>query len=638
MNPIPDRLRRPFLILGIFLALFLAARAVLYVAYARNFGSLTAGERLFAFLDGFRFDLSIVLSVAGLPLLLLALPFSFAARRGWQRGWGWAAWAVFVFFSLSITGDLVYFGYVNRHVGPEVKIMEEDLDQSLELVVREYPLALVALAAVIAGSFLLWRRLQRPVDFPPVKPILRPVWVAAAAGLVFLGIRGGWGGERLTIETALESHPASAASLALNGPFSAIHSLVASTSLRLDYVPEEEALRTARGMLFATGETAPDPEFPLYRGRPGRPGARPNVVLLVLEGWSAESLDGFRAEAGEAPLGLTPRFDALALEGRLFTRFFACGQRTRNGVAALVCGYPSIPGLPYIGAGLERMRLRFLGTMAQEEGYRTIWLQGSARGSQRLDAVAAAAGFEDYFGAEDFEGGNAGDDLLSSTKAWDHVLLERSAETLSAAREPFLAYIHTACTHAPMKYPPEFERFPPDGRQHTYFNALAYSDDSVGRFFDAVRQEPWFSRTVFVLVSDHVQRYVSEGKEPPEDFHIPCLVIGPGIAPGRDDRIGSQTDVIPTIAHAAGWAAPHAAFGRSLLDEAGRDRRGALMSASRQIVWVDEDGWVQHTLRSRIAFGLYRAAADPDAIERRMLGMVQVAGSLLLRNALCPEE
>ncbi len=202
----------------------------------------------------------------------------------------------------------------------------------------------------------------------------------------------------------------------------------------------------------------------------------------------------------------------------------------------------------------------------------------------------------------------------------------------------YFDFIHTSCTHEPLKWPrPEFDRFPDDTRENRYRNALAYADHALGEFFDRARREPWFDRTILILSSDHVQRSLGTTNDPVSLFHIPALILAPGLTPRIDSRVGAQTDLMATITDLAGWSTPHAGIGKSLLDDTGLDERGALCRFSEMVYRIEAKGWVGHSLRKRVQAGRYEEGADLDAIERRLLSTVQTAATLLLKNRLAPK-
>ena len=69
----------------------------------------------------------------------------------------------------------------------------------------------------------------------------------------------------------------------------------------------------------------------------GAPPRRPNVVIVLLESFAA-----YKTGAFGNPLDPTPRFDALAREGTLYTRFFTPTWGTARSVWATVTGLPDV--------------------------------------------------------------------------------------------------------------------------------------------------------------------------------------------------------------------------------------------------------------------------------------------------------
>lgn len=644
LPPVKERARallkafsRPLLIVAAFFLLFFLARLAVLVLHSRDFASLTAGDVAFGFLRGLRFDAAIIFLIAGIPIFLLTLPFPWTQGRLWQGIWGWACFAILVGFFLVLSIDVIYFGYVHRHIGPEVTILGEAFEAVALSAARQYVLPVLSFLAAVAGLAWGWRRLMKR-ETPPVAD--RGLRIAAALVLfavMYAGARGSLTGKRMKVVHAFQGVPHAAAYLALNGPFSALHSVDDRRPLRTDFYPWPEAVRTAQEVLFASDENPTDADFPLLRSRPARASMKPNVVLVMLESWDAYSVDAHRRELGLEPLGMTPRYDAIAREGVLFSRFYAAGQKSMDGMCALVCGFPTLPRTPYLGRGMEQSALPFLGHLAKQEGYETLFIQASKRESFRNDAVAALAGFGTYLGAEDVppepaEG--AGRAILNGA-CWDHEMFDEANRRLAAAKGPFLAFLYTASTHAPYSWPrKKWERFPPDSAERRYLDSLGYADWALGRFFEGAKAAGWFDRTIFILTSDHVGGPVGATLERPESLHhVPALVIAPGLPPGVARTIGSQLDVIPTIAERAGWGVPQSALGRSLFSDPG-PHRGAFCVQGEVILRVEEGGCVVHNFQARTAGKAYAAGADLDAVERRLLSVFQVGATLLRQNRL----
>ncbi len=117
----------------------------------------------------------------------------------------------------------------------------------------------------------------------------------------------------------------------------------------------------------------------------------------MFESLSAGYVDSF----SENDYGVTPNFDYYANNGLKFTNFYANGQRSLTGITALLAGITQPHGMPPLGEGLELSKLSYLGKLAAQNGYDTLAIQSSNRGSFKVDAIMNLAGFKQYYGAED---------------------------------------------------------------------------------------------------------------------------------------------------------------------------------------------------------------------------------------------
>lgn len=159
----------------------------------------------------------------------------------------------------------------------------------------------------------------------------------------------------------------------------------------------------------------------------------------------------------------------------------------------------------------------------------------------------------------------------------DAGLYRRALEHLATQPQPFGATIMTLSSHQPYA----FGAFPPgaEGREADYRGALHYADGALGAFYDALREQPWWPRTLLVVTADNGTSFSGETETvrvsaSEEATRIPLLLIaGDGsLTPRRTDRIASQVDILPTLARLLGLQRRNAWWGRSLLDERGPRR------------------------------------------------------------------
>lgn len=625
----------------IFLALLLPfslARLGLYLYYREDFQGLGLAEILSAFAVGLRFDMSIAVMGVFLPLLLMLLPFRWSHHARWQRLWGWVTYITLLVMAFMLVADLIYFGVVHRHVGSEIGAVSSDIAPMVALAFSQYGVLL--LIFVLSGMFgaLLWRRLLHPLPTVPAHILPRLFGITVVFMLFLVVGRGGISGKPVSVGDAFFSNSVAQGYLALNGAFAIAHALYDDAPAPREFMPQAEATSRTQRMVAGSGLPFTHPDYPIYQPAKFKGhGSRPNVIVLMLESWGALHVDATRRAMHLPPLGVTPNFDRLAEQGRLYTRFYANGQRSIQGTEAILAGLPSLPGMPYLGEGLEQNRQSFLGEMAQTQGYATYFLQSSDRGSFRFDSISARSGFSTYKGAQDIPELHAAPKPPSTWGTWDHNTLQEASRLFAASRKPFLGYIFTSTTHTPWIIPDaRWSKYADDSDRNKFLNSLYYADWALGELIAAAKKSGYYNNTVFVLTADHADDFVEHPEYTPNLYHIPLLLVGPGVKPGIDERIGSQFDIAPTIAELCNWETDYAGLGRSLLEENGKQNRVSFSVRGDVFDMISVRGWVSHNLARRLGQAPDMSTEALDEMEQDLLAEYQTASKLLLANRILP--
>lgn len=304
-----------------------------------------------------------------------------------------------------------------------------------------------------------------------------------------------------------------------------------------------------------------------------------NVVLISVESLSAKFLGSFGN-----PAGLTPRLDALAKDGLLFTRMYATGTRTVRGLEALSLGTPPIPGQAIVRRpGNEH--LATIGEILRRQGYETLFLYGGYGYFDNMNAYfagndyrvidrtmfpKASIGFENIWGVAD--------EFL-----FDNSLVE--LDRTHATGKPFLAHIMTTSNHRPYTYPDGRIDIPSPGKRA---GAVKYTDYAIGRFIGQARGKPWFNETLFVIVADHCASVAGNTSLPVSGYHIPLIFYAPALLkPGRDELVASQIDIPPTLLDVMGLPGDDHFFGKSVFEQGPEDRR-AFISNYQELGYLKE--------------------------------------------------
>ncbi|MEO6148431.1 MAG: hypothetical protein ABIT70_15575, partial [Sulfuriferula sp.] len=308
---------------------FTLMRLALYLIYHDDFRSLGVLQVLESFAVGLRFDISMVAMVVGLPLLLLMmLPFRWSHHVYWQRLWGWFIFITVLLMIFMMAADTIYFGVVHRHVGAEIGTISSDMASMAMLAISQYSAALFLFGLTAVAGAYFWRFLTHHIPAAPERVWLR--LVSILIGLLLLAIlgRGGVAGKPISVGEAFFSNSLPQGYLALNGAFAIARALNDSAPPPKVFMPQEEAIKLTHDYLAGKGTPFYNRDYPLYQqAHAVKPGPKPNIVVIMLESWGAIHIDAMRKQMNLPPLGVTPNFDSLARKGRLYTHFYANGQR-----------------------------------------------------------------------------------------------------------------------------------------------------------------------------------------------------------------------------------------------------------------------------------------------------------------------
>ncbi len=481
-------------------------------------------------------------------------------------------------------------------------------------IVESYPVAAL-LGGIAALAALLTWLLRRPIQ-AAASPNPQPRWRLAYAALALLLP---WSASHLTnIDQMQFSDNAYANELAGNGlmTFAA-----AFQRNELDYerfyaklpVPQIEKtlgeLGVEREPLSHVLVTDENESFDASRLPFSR--APRNIVLISVESLSASYLGSFGDQNG-----LTPRLDALAKEGLLFTRLYATGTRTVRGLEALTIGIPPIPGQSVVRRP-DNEHLASVGEILRRQGYETMFLYGGYGYFDNMNAYYASNNYR-VVDRTDFPEASVG--FANVWGVADEFLYDNTLTQLDkshAAGKPFMAQIMTTSNHRPYTYPDGRINIPsPGGRS----GAVKYTDYAIGHFIDQARLKPWFNDTLFVIVADHCASAAGKTKLPVAGYHIPLILYAPALLkPGRDDRLVSQIDIPPTLLDILGLPGDGHFFGQSVFEQKDQNRR-AFISNYQELGYLKNDKLIVLGPKQRIdTFDIdANGDATPAAAEPRL--------------------
>ncbi len=297
------------------------------------------------------------------------------------------------------------------------------------------------------------------------------------------------------------------------------------------------AMDSAQVLVDRAREASPPGDVKILRT------SRPNILLIVWESLPARAVE----RLGGVP-GATPELDALSEAGLMFRHFYAAGDRTEKGLAALLAGALTIPDASILRVPAKAASLPMLSRDLAAAGYQTAFYYGGELGFGNLNSFTTEGRFERVIGKAEFPRAT----WSSKWGAHDEAVAERLLADSRGARAPFFTVWLTLSSHEPFDVPGPV-RVPGSDAEARFLNSLAYTDHVVGELLRRAARESWWQHTLVVIVADHSRPLdrTDAGaayKSAESWYHIPMLWTGGALARhGAIDGLGGQSDLAPTL-------------------------------------------------------------------------------------------
>lgn len=278
----------------------------------------------------------------------------------------------------------------------------------------------------------------------------------------------------------------------------------------------------------------------------------PNVVLLSVDTLRADYL-GYHGHTYPT----SPNLDALADRSLVFEDMICEVPLTGPSFASMFSSqYPRTTGTTRNGLRLPDAYTTIT-ELFQAAGYETVCVQSNWTLKSKLSGLDR--GFDRY--DDDFHKKRWG--LIKSERPGDEVT--QIALKMLKNRDkskPLFAWFHWSDPHAPYKLHSKFDVARAlrntDGedaeKRREYNSEVAFTDRQIARVLDALPAE----NTYIVFLADHGESlgehdYVGHGRRLYQPgAHIPFMVSGPTITPGRTEVPGRGIDIGTTLLGLAG--------------------------------------------------------------------------------------
>lgn len=332
--------------------------------------------------------------------------------------------------------------------------------------------------------------------------------------------------------------------------------------------------------------------------------SRPNIVLLILESWSADLIESLGGEAG-----ITPEFRKLEKEGILFTSLWATGPRSEQAMSSIFGGFPAHP---ISSITVQPDKFSKLTTITQKligQGYNTSFYFGGQLIYGNIKGFILHNGFRRITELENF--GKDKDVIKGKLGVHDEYLLARQLSDLNKEKQPFFSALFTLSSHSPYDQPME-EVLQWGDNERKYINSAYYTDRSLGEFISNARKQSWFKNTLFIIVADHSHNSYRNWPFTTPFYHkIPMLFFGDVIKDEfkgtKNPKLSNQNDLASTLMHQLNINAEEFHWSRNLFNPYSPEF--AYYSFEEGLGWVRPSGHFVYEAR----VNHYSEASLPEA-------------------------
>lgn len=521
--------------------LYQLCRVLFYFMNLNSFGSFSFET----FKGGLLFDISAVAYLNIIFIVAHLLPGNFKYKSSYQSGLKIAFFSVNLLFLATNFIDIIYYRFTGRRSTFSMitaKGMEHEAIGLIPSFLKEFWYVGVLF---LIFSILFW------ILIPSIKLTTESTKITKnqyfkkysifiiALGITLVLGRGGLQSKPIKIVDAIKFGELGNSALVLNTPFCILKTISKKEDIeKVQYFDEAKTASIYNPIVTLNSEI---------------PATKKNVVILILESFGDENIGR----------GCTPFLDSLITKSYYFKNGFANGKVSIDAVPSILSSIPSLMNNSFISSSYSLNKVNGLPKILKKEGYNTSFFHGAFNGSQNFDQYAKVAGFDAYFGKNEYQGPEAFDGKWG---IFDEEFLQYFCKKITTFKQPFFTSLFTISSHNPYIVPEKYKGKFSKGTT-TIQESIGYTDYALRQFFKTAKKQSWYKNTLFVISSDHTS---SEGdrafdKTNIGKFSIPILFLDPSNPElvGVSEKNFQQIDIMPSILDYLNIKTKMVSFGKS---------------------------------------------------------------------------
>ena len=317
-----------------------------------------------------------------------------------------------------------------------------------------------------------------------------------------------------------------------------------------------------------------------------------NIVILIMESFSKEFMS-FNTNA----ISYTPFIDSLMKHSLVFNNAFSNGLKSIEALPAITASIPTLMNNPFITSEFAQNKFMSIASLLNAEGYSTSFFHGGIKGTMGFNSYCIKAGYKSYIGMEEY---NNKKDFDNSWGIYDEPFLKFTASKLKNTKKPFFTTIFTLSSHPPYTLPIEYIKNKKIDKLNIQ-ETIKYTDYSLSKFFNRIKNENWFENTIFIITSDHTTpvSYDSKYNNLIGRYSIPLIIYKPDNSlKGENNNIIQQIDIMPTVLELLNYNKTYFAFGKSYSEK----NKWAIMKLEDIYYFITDHGIIKNKEEEYITF------------------------------------
>jgi len=517
------------------LVLFATMRVIFIVKYWSlvTLGEIPFKEILKGFWSALPLDIATASFMLALPAIYMFVTLAinkdtlFAPLR-------WFFYLLVAVYNLAAFGDIGIYGEWRTKLSYRALMYLENPSEVINTAETEQTLLLIVLWSIFTVLFCwLYTKYVEPQNPESNREESKPnVFVMSGSfvlvvGLLFLGMRGGFNEIPITSSKVYYSSHKLANEMCVNPAYYLVENILNSKKVEsrahFNYMDFESAKKRVEGL----HQVDCDSTISILKME------RPNIMVILLESWSADLIESLGGEPG-----ITPNFRDLEKDGLLFTNIYASANRSQHAMSSLFGGLPGMPVTTITNHPDKYYAVPSLVKKMDSIGYYTSFYFGGELNYGNILSYLRYNEFDEIVEAKDINEGY----FKGKLGYHDADVMPWYAEQVSKHPQPFFSTLFTQSTHSPYDYPKMFEEIEWPKIEKQYVNSGHYTDIAIKMFMEKARRQDWYDSTLFIFVADHSHASYKNHRMESFDHHkIPMLIYG---EPLQDSLRGKTFDAI----------------------------------------------------------------------------------------------